>query len=78
MKSGPDNLGNRYLHTCRRYLQVSLDIYIPVAESLVLLTTTVISNDDGLLRISTGCSDPPSFSIILYADSLKDMVMAVN
>ena len=66
-----------YLHTCSRYVQVSLDIYIPVAESSMLLTSTVISNDDGLLRFSTGCSDPPSLSTILYDDSLKDMVIAV-
>ena len=67
-----------YLAICSMYSQVSLDIYILVAEPSLLLTSTVISNDDGLLRISTGCSDPPSFSRILYDDSLKDMVIAVN
>ena len=41
--------------------------YSPVADSLVLNTSAVIVNDDGLLRTSESISDPPSSSI-LYVD----------
>ena len=41
--------------------------YSPVAEPSVLVTCTVISVDDGLLRTSTGFVDPPS-SLTLYVD----------
>ena len=43
----------------------------------LLLTCTVISVDDGLLRTSTGCAGPSSSST-LYADWLKLIVMTIN
>ena len=48
-----------------------------IAESSVVKTSTVILVDDGLLRTSTGWSDP-AVSLTLYADSLKDMVIATK
>ena len=44
--------------------------HLPVADPLVLITCTVISVDDGLLRTSTGCAGP-LFSSTLYTDWLK-------
>ena len=44
---------------------------------LLLLTCTVISVDDGLLRTSTGCAGPSSSST-LYVDSLKLIVESVK
>ena len=50
---------------------------LPVAVLLLSVTCTVISNDDGLLRTSTGCTGP-SPSLTLYADLLKDTVAAAE
>ena len=44
---------------------------------LLSVTCTVILVDDGLLRTSTGCTDP-SPSLTLYVDRLKLMVGAVS
>ena len=52
-------------------------VYLPVAVMLLLLTCTVISVDDGLLRTSTGCAGP-LFSSTLYADWLKVIVESVK
>ena len=49
----------------------------PVAVPPLSVTRTVTSVDDGLLRTNTGCTGP-SFSLTLYADSLKDMVATVR
>ena len=51
-------------------------VYLPVAVMLLLLTCTVISVDDGLLRTSTGCADPSSSSTV-YVDWLN-MTMVPN
>ena len=45
-------------------------VYSPVAVMSLLLTCTVISVDDGLLRTNTGCAGPSSSST-LYVDWLK-------
>ena len=42
-------------------------MHLPVVDPSVLLTSTVISVDDGLLRTSTGCTGPSS-SLTLYVD----------
>jgi len=42
----------------------------------LLITCTVISNDDGLLRTSTGCAGPSS-SLTMYIDPLKLIVESV-
>jgi len=52
-------------------------VYSPVAVLSLLLTCTVISVDDGLLRTSTGCAGPLSSST-LYVDWLKLIVLAVR
>jgi len=48
-----------------------------MADPSVLVTCTVISVDDGLLRTSVGC-DRPSFSLTLYVDWLNLTVMAME
>ena len=50
-------------------------VYSPVLL-LSSLTFRVITVDDGLLRTSTGCTNP-SPSLTLYVDSLKLIVIAV-
>ena len=44
---------------------VKILYYSPIADPSVLVTCTVISVDDGLLRTSTGCAGPTS-SLTLY------------
>ena len=51
-------------------------VYSPVAVMSLLLTCTVISVDDGLLRTSTGCAGPSSSST-LYVDWLKLTIIAI-
>jgi len=51
--------------------------YSPVADLSMLVTRTVISVDDGLLRTSVG-RDGPSFSLTLYVDRLNLTVMAIE
>ena len=51
-------------------------VYSPVALMSFLLTCTVTSVDDGLLRTSTGCAGPSS-SLTLYVDWSKHTVIAV-
>jgi len=46
-------------------------------DPLESVTTTVISVDDGLLRISTGCAGPSS-SPTMYVDWLKLTVISVE
>ena len=41
--------------------------YVPFAVTSVLITRTVSTNDDGLLRTSSGCTIPTS-SLTLYDD----------
>ena len=48
-------------------MDVVKHIYLPVAELPTSLTSKVISVDDGLLRTSTGCTNPSS-SLTLYVD----------
>ena len=47
-----------------------MNIDSPVADPSVLYTSTVISVDDGLLRLSTACAGS-SFSLTVYADWLN-------
>ena len=49
----------------------------PVAVLLLVVTCTVISVDDGLLRTSTGCTDPISSSTV-YADWSKVIVESIK
>ena len=56
-------------------LKVTL-VYLPVVVMSLLLTCTVISVDDGLLRTSTGFTGPSSSST-LYADWLKLTVISM-
>ena len=66
---------NHNLHHLK-YDKVTISmVQLILADSLVAvpkgsLTCTVISVDDGLLRTSTGCTDPPS-SLTLYVDCSK-------
>ena len=50
--------------------------HLPEAVLSPLLTRTVISVDDGLLRTSTGCAGPSS-SLTLYVDWLKMTITAI-
>jgi len=52
-------------------------VYSPVAVMSLLLTCTVISVDDGLLRTSTGYAGPSSSST-LYVDWLKLIAISVS
>jgi len=52
-------------------------VYSPVAVMSLLVTCTVISVDDGLLRISTGCASP-LFSPTLYVGWLNLIVAATK
>lgn len=45
-------------------------VYLLIAVMLVLITSIVISANDGLLRTNTGFIDPSS-SLTLYVDWLK-------
>ena len=51
--------------------------YSPVAVMSLLLTCTVISVDDGLLRTSTGCTGPSS-SLTLYVAWLKLIIESLT
>ena len=62
--------------TVNMLLKVML-VYLPVAVMLLLLTRTVISVDDGLLRISIGCAGP-SFLSTLYFDFPNITVIPTN
>ena len=52
------------------YLYADSVDYLPVAVMSVNSIPTIISVDDGLLRISLGCSGP-ALSFILYTDRLN-------
>ena len=51
--------------------------YSPVADPSVLVTVTLKSVDDGLLRTSTGCAGP-ALSLTLYAGCSNITVKATE
>ena len=63
------------LVTIAEYFIIFEFYYSPVAESLALNTSAIISNDDGLLRTSKSCINPPSSST-LYVEWLNSSVIA--
>ena len=53
-------------------------LYIPAVVVLsVFIILTVISVDDGLLKISSGCTNP-SLSLTLYVDCLKNTTETIT
>ena len=56
-------------------IDIKITYYSPVADPSLVVTCTITSVDDGLLRTIVGCAGPPS-SAILYVDSLNVTVMA--
>ena len=56
-------------------IDIKIIYYSPVADPSLVVTCTVTSVDDGLLRTILSCAGPPS-SLTLYVDSLNITVMA--